>query len=202
MPNILWWKHRGIIATRSPVGAITSHSVGVLRRALVKCKDGLVISGATIARGRQALREWFASQGLEGELFDKKWEKFFLEGTPPNREQIEYIGDRFQTLASMYTREEFMFEAQKRKIQASKINTISDVMDDPHLKESDYFVKVEHPELNDTITYSGAPFKSKEMSWSYRRRAPFIGEHNREIYTDELGINQQELVILKQGGII
>ena len=161
-----------------------------------------MISGATIARGRQALREWFSTKGLEGELFDKKWESFFLEGTPPTREQIEYIGDRFQTLASKYTREEFMFEAQNRKIQASKINTISDVMDDPHLKEREYFVKVEHPELNDTVTYAGAPFKSDEMSWSYWRRAPFIGEHNQEIYTGELGLSQQELVILKQGGII
>ena len=34
------------------------------------------------------------------------------------------------------------------------------------------------------------------------RRAPLIGEHNYEIYVKELGLSVDELVTLKQGGII
>ncbi|MBI2957940.1 MAG: formyl-CoA transferase, partial [Chloroflexi bacterium] len=58
------------------------------------------------------------------------------------------------------------------------------------------------PELGEAITYQGSPFKSSEMSWQYWRRAPFIGEHNKEIYAGELKLNSREMVLLKEGGVI
>ena len=35
-----------------------------------------------------------------------------------------------------------------------------------------------------------------------RRRPPLIGEHNREIYLDELGLSVEELIGLRRGGVI
>ena len=35
-----------------------------------------------------------------------------------------------------------------------------------------------------------------------RRRAPLIGEHNREIYCGELGLSEEELEMLKEVGVI
>jgi formyl-CoA transferase len=36
----------------------------------------------------------------------------------------------------------------------------------------------------------------------YKKRAPLIGEHNREIYTGELGMGEQELQGLQEKGVI
>jgi crotonobetainyl-CoA:carnitine CoA-transferase CaiB-like acyl-CoA transferase len=40
------------------------------------------------------------------------------------------------------------------------------------------------------------------MTCGIRRRAPLIGEHNEEIYKKELGLSAEELMVLKQSGII
>ena len=106
-------------------------------------------------------------------------------------EQTAYINKLFQAFAIKYTKEELMFQAQEKGVQVAKVLNVRDAMEDPHLRQRGYFVKVEHPELNDAIAYTGAPFKSDEMSWKYWRRAPFIGEHNQEIYMEELGISDE-----------
>jgi crotonobetainyl-CoA:carnitine CoA-transferase CaiB-like acyl-CoA transferase len=38
--------------------------------------------------------------------------------------------------------------------------------------------------------------------WRIGRRAPLIGEHNRELYQDELGYAPEQLVMLKASGVI
>jgi crotonobetainyl-CoA:carnitine CoA-transferase CaiB-like acyl-CoA transferase len=52
------------------------------------------------------------------------------------------------------------------------------------------------------MTYPGGFIKSTEMTCGIRRRAPLIGEHNEEIYKKELGLSAEELMVLKQSGII
>lgn len=200
LPYSLWLKGRGVIPVRTNIGA----TVPLMTRhqRTFECKDGLVISATTVSRGRQPLRDWLASEGLAGDLFDSKWDPIFVDGRPVSKEQKEHIDGLVQALASKYTRDEFMFQAQKRKIQATKVQGVDDVMRDQHLQEREYFVEVEHPEIHDSIVYAGAPFKSDELFWRYWRRAPFIGEHNREIYMEGLGISRQELVVLKEEGVI
>ena len=60
---------------------------------------------------------------------------------------------------------------------------------------------LKYPELGTTLTYPGAFVKASETPLGIRRRAPLIGEHNEEVYS-ELGIVKKELINLKQGNII
>jgi crotonobetainyl-CoA:carnitine CoA-transferase CaiB-like acyl-CoA transferase len=41
-----------------------------------------------------------------------------------------------------------------------------------------------------------------KTSCGISRRAPLIGEHNQEIYEGELGFSKEEMLSLKQAGII
>jgi crotonobetainyl-CoA:carnitine CoA-transferase CaiB-like acyl-CoA transferase len=75
-------------------------------------------------------------------------------------------------------------------------------MENPHFKARGFWVRVEHPELEDTLTYCGSPIKLSEPVWSIRRRAPLIGEHNGEVYEKELGFSKDRLALLKQAGVI
>lgn len=200
LPRTLLWKSQRLIPHRGREGAIIPGRATYLD--MFECKDGLLIASTTIVVGRRPVREWLASEGMAGDLFEKEWDPVFLQGVAVSAEQKEHIDELFRAFAIKHTREELMYEAQKRGVQAVKVQSVRDVMEDPHLKEKQYFVNVEHPELRDTITYAGAPFKSNEMSMNYWRRAPFIGEDNQSIYGGELGLSGQELAVLKEGGII
>lgn len=198
-PGFLW-KYAGIIPSRDATGA---HLPGrPTNRGVAKCKDGYMLYHTGHFSTRQALREWLASEGMAGDLLDQKWDPIFLGGEPVSLELREHIDELFRAFALKHTRDELMSLAQKRGAQVVKEQTVADIAGDPHLEERGYFVKVEHPELGETIAYGGSPFKSEEMSWQYWRRAPFVGEHNKEVYISELSFTAEELAALKEGGVI
>jgi crotonobetainyl-CoA:carnitine CoA-transferase CaiB-like acyl-CoA transferase len=89
----------------------------------------------------------------------------------------------------------------KSKIASAPLNSPEDLVNNPHLKEREYFVEINHPETGE-VTYPGAPFKMSEAPWKIRYPAPLLGQHNKEIYCDLLGYNKEELVKLREGGII
>jgi len=80
--------------------------------------------------------------------------------------------------------------------------TFEDVLQNAQLEARGYWEIVEHPELGETIKYPGAPLKVKEMPWRIQRRAPLVGEHNGEVYEEELGLGKDELAVLKANGVI
>jgi len=89
----------------------------------------------------------------------------------------------------------------KSKIASAPLNSPEDILKNPHLKDREYFVEVDHPETG-KVTYPGAPFKMSEASWKIRQPAPLLGQHNEEIYCGLLGYTKEELVKLREGGII
>ncbi len=48
----------------------------------------------------------------------------------------------------------------------------------------------------------GIPIKMSQTPGSIRRPPPLVGEHNREVYCDELGLSRQKLAALKKRGVI
>jgi crotonobetainyl-CoA:carnitine CoA-transferase CaiB-like acyl-CoA transferase len=100
------------------------------------------------------------------------------------------------------TKTEIFEQGQERGLECAPVYTIPEVYDDPQLAHRGYWVDVEHPELERSFTYSGAPYLLSETPWSMRRRAPLIGEDNDSIYGDELGLDDDELANLTQKRII
>ena len=81
------------------------------------------------------------------------------------------------------------------------VSTTRDVREDAQLKARDYWVEVDHPELDTAITYPGGFIQASETPLVLERRAPLIGEHNAEVY-GELGLSGKEIAALKQRGVI
>jgi formyl-CoA transferase len=44
--------------------------------------------------------------------------------------------------------------------------------------------------------------KTSEIPCTLRCGAPSIGEHNEEIYRNEIGLTKEEIIALRQAGII
>ena len=64
------------------------------------------------------------------------------------------------------------------------------------------FCEVDHPELDESLTYVGAPMLPHEVEWRTGPRAPLVGEHNEEVYAGQLGLDADELVRLRERKII
>jgi len=101
-----------------------------------------------------------------------------------------------------HTRKELNEGALARGIMLSPVCTIEDIVASPQLEARAFWDEVEHPVLGATIVYPGAFIKASVTPCVKTIRAPYIGEHNEDVYIGELGMSRQELVILKGANVI
>jgi len=91
---------------------------------------------------------------------------------------------------------------EKSGIPCSSINDIESVMQDPQLLARNMFVEVNEP-VAGTVKIAGNPIKmSSFQDSSVREPAPEIGEHNKEIYCERLGLSEDYLTALQKAGVI
>lgn len=181
-----------------------------------ECKDGYVNIFMLTGQWSELL-DWMESEGMAGDLrerhqgvIDKLNDLLFIFGLAMDQEAYarflkeEYppVDERLRAFLRSHTKQELYDGAQKRRLQVSMVSTIEDLLENPQLEALGYFVHVEHPELGATLKYPGAPYQLSETPWRVQKRAPLIGEHNLEIYEKELGFSREELILLKQGGVI
>jgi len=100
------------------------------------------------------------------------------------------------------TKAEIYEKAREKSMIIYPVSTTKDLAENAQLKDRNFYVEVEHPELGETITYMGSPYKMTLAPWKISRRAPLIGEHNQEIYEEELGLSKDETRLLKEAGVI
>jgi crotonobetainyl-CoA:carnitine CoA-transferase CaiB-like acyl-CoA transferase len=92
--------------------------------------------------------------------------------------------------------------AYKLRILIAPVADTKDISEDIQLEARRFWVEMAHPELDVNIPYCGPFIRLSETPIDYRKRAPLIGEHNKEIYGGELGLSDAELRSLKEKGII
>jgi crotonobetainyl-CoA:carnitine CoA-transferase CaiB-like acyl-CoA transferase len=172
----------------------SSGSQGMLPRGIYPCQDGYIcIHVAT---------EWWPrlAQMLERPelLTDPKF------ATPEARMNVEYQGE-FEAIFYPWllerTKQEIMERAQAARVLATAVNTPEDVLKDRHFRAREFFVEVSHPDAG-RVTQPGPPFRMAETPWRIRRCAPRLGQHNEEIYGSLLGLSQEELMVLREQGVI
>jgi len=171
-------------------------------RHLWPCKDGYIawrVFGGGLGVKTRALVEWMDTEGQAGELKEVDWQQMDL--LTVSAEKFYHWQELFGRFFRTHTKSELCKEALARGIVLIPASTPKDLLEDPQLEARDYWEEVDYPELDATITYPGALYKSTEIDWKFQR-APFIGEHNKEIYEGELGFTKEKLAALKQGGIV
>ena len=81
---------------------------------------------------------------------------------------------------------------QAHGVAAFPVMTIEDQFLDPHFRARDAWVEMEHPMVGIEWLY-GQPWRLSETPGSVRRHAPLLGEHNREVFGDLLGLPEKQL---------
>ena len=126
--------------------------------------------------------------------YRRRWIRWMMMGID--------MSPRVPQAIAPFTKKELMEKARERHIGWGPVNTAKDLLESDQLAAREYFVEVEHPELDDVLTYPGAVGKFSETPWRIQRRPPLVGEHNKDVYEKELGIPREEIILLTQAGII
>jgi len=78
--------------------------------------------------------------------------------------------------------------------------TSKDLYESAQYRARGYFVDIDHPRAG-TLSYPGAPLRMGELPWQHGR-APLLGEHNEEILCGKLGYSREDLIRLRDRGVI
>lgn len=168
------------------------------------CKDGYVVwtlfGGPVGERENKMLTEWMDEENISNPLGHIEWESF----NPFNQSQetIDLIEERFCTLTMRHTKDELRDEAVKRGIRLAPVDDAKGTYNNQQLKFRDFWVDLHHSELKRDVKYPGRLFISSESECKTRSRAPLIGEHNYEVYGDEIGLTVEEIERLMAEKII
>jgi benzylsuccinate CoA-transferase BbsE subunit len=205
--RVQMYEMMGFCYTR--VGSKVRLATGVEKSQLFECKDGFVAFQAAgggllhqVVSTRNSV-QWMAEEGMASDwLVNYDWVKDY-DTSRLTQEEVDRIELEFRDFFSTKTKTELFEQALKRGIVLAPVYTAEDICKLEHLKACDYWVEVEHDELNNKLTYCGL-FNNgfSETPGKIRRRAPLIGEHNLDIYEQELGFSREELSILKNSGVI
>lgn len=80
---------------------------------------------------------------------------------------------------------------QKAGVAAAPLLNIDERYNDPHFKERQLYIDLEHPRTGLEPVY-GIPWKLSATPGAARRHAPLLGEHNDYIYTELLGLSKED----------
>jgi crotonobetainyl-CoA:carnitine CoA-transferase CaiB-like acyl-CoA transferase len=172
---------------------------------LYQCKDGditfVAFAGPGVGESTVALTRWIVSKGMAGEtLKGIDWIEF--EWQTVSQDVVDEISKDFARFFMAHTKAELFEEAQKREIMLYPVFTPKDMLEFSQLTARKYWVEVDHPELGTTVIYPGPIMKTVGTSNATYRRAPLIGEHNKEIYLGELDLSKHDFSTLKQMKVI
>jgi crotonobetainyl-CoA:carnitine CoA-transferase CaiB-like acyl-CoA transferase len=158
----------------------------------IACKDGYVV--------------WMA-------LEPKHWIKSLeIIGLPELKERLpmahvvrcsnwKLLPPEFFSWFAERTKKEIVEAFQEKGISCLPVSTPQEVVEEEHWKERGFFAEIEHPEMG-RVRFPGVPFKLSKTPGRLDHPAPLLGEHNKEVFCDRLGYSKEDLVKLRDAGII
>ena len=190
---------------RRPGSSLRMPPLGTNTPLIWHCRDGYVafylFGGVMGAISNPALVQWMDEESMATDFIKRiDWPELDIGKTP--QEEIDLIVEPISKFFMSHTKSELWEEGVKRRVMVYPVANAQDILRDPQLIEREFWVELEHPELNDRIVYPGAFVKTEDKLCKVRRRAPLIGEHNAEIYEKELGLSREEVTVLKQCMVI
>ena len=142
---------------------------------------------------------------------DKHWKAFFeMIGRQDKLADARFASaeGRGQNFDAVYgfvademtkrTTAEWLAAFERADIPVQRMNSLEDILRDPHLNAIGYFSEIEHP-TEGRLRSMKVPSEWSETTPEYRRHAPRLGEHTREVLR-EAGYSDAQIDGLTQCG--
>ncbi len=180
------WTHVGVIEQR------TGGRYGGWPGKVYPCRDGYIGLCGVGPIGN--LISMYSVMDIP-ELLDPKYETHMQRD-----EHLEELDGLIQPWLMKHDRYEIFHALQEVRVQAGVCNSVEDLLKDPGHEARKFWVEIDHPEAG-KLKYPGEPVHMSETEWQ-ANRAPMLGEHNNQIYQEELGYSSRELTQLRGNGVI
>ena len=174
-------------------------------RLIWPCSDGHVAyqfgGGPVFGPSTNAMVAWMAEEGKAPD-FLLVTDFASLDFNLLSQEEIDLYIEALAGFIREHNKADLFEQAVQRRILLQAVATVSDLWANEQLQSRGFFQPLHHSELGKTVMYPGAFAKFSQAAVELRRRAPLIGEHNREIYVEELGISPERFQLMQANGAI
>jgi crotonobetainyl-CoA:carnitine CoA-transferase CaiB-like acyl-CoA transferase len=178
------------------------HAAGATPRTQFRAKDGTyvcaLVGGRLNPKFVKDLADLMDSYGMAGDLKDPKYQDQAVITANTSHIIEDLVADFIASLPA----EEVYHAAQERGFTWGAVRAPEALLDDAHLHDRGFLKQVEHEELGRSFVYPGEAAIYNGTPWRISKRAPLIGEHNTEIFCDELGLTRGELSLLAENRVI
>ncbi len=166
---------------------------GEMPRSPVETKDGYIVPIAFGGVSWAAAAEFLESEELASERFS----------TPERRvENAAELDAILRDTFGQREKEELFYKAnQRRGLIYGIVQDAAELRRNPQYEHRGFFTRVDHP-VAGGAEYPGAPFTMSKTPWSVQSPAPALGQHNAEVYLNELGLSERELARLADAGVV
>lgn len=122
-------------------------------------------------------------------------------------DQATRLNNRVQVLKEVekwtrsFPREKIIDVCTRNGVPAGSINSIADIFEDEHFKAREAIKYLKVPGVGDVAVPNVFPTLS-ETPGTICNLGPGLGDHNKDLYREELGLSDSELQSLKESGVI
>jgi crotonobetainyl-CoA:carnitine CoA-transferase CaiB-like acyl-CoA transferase len=185
---------------------VTGRSLkGAKMRVMWSCKDGwlnfIIYGGAAGRHTNQQLAAWMDERGVAPKWFmDIDWSTFTV--TDIDQQAVDRLEAPIADFFSTLTKQEFLAGAMSREILGYPVATVEDIYGDEQLRVRQFWHEADDPDSGVSLKHPGgfAIFNGERLQ--IRQLAPRIGQHNREVYENDLGLSASEIAQLQTEGVI
>jgi succinyl-CoA:(S)-malate CoA-transferase subunit B len=145
---------------------------------------------------------------------DKMFERFVQVIGNPALDDPERFGTRKKRVAKRETinrlvtewtmslsRDEVIARCAEGDVPCGPINSIADIFEDEQFTIRDTLTRVRDPRVGELAVQGVVPMLS-ETPGQIKHLGAALGAHNREIYSERLGLSEEELAALRDEGVI
>jgi crotonobetainyl-CoA:carnitine CoA-transferase CaiB-like acyl-CoA transferase len=138
------------------------------------CSDGWVGVSPIQPNQWRTFAQWMDNPILQDATF---------EDIRVRTENADFINGLVGEFIGRFTVQEFVEEAQKRRIPTAPVSTPAGLAENPHLNARDYFQDVQSPVVG-AYRLPGPVARLTATPWRITRPAPRLGEHTQEVLAE------------------